>query len=323
MNIGDVKINGRVFLAPMAGVTDFAFRAVCRELGASLTYTEMISSRALVYQDKKTCRLLDTDGRDFPLAVQIFGSDAEIMAEAARKAVSLSNAALLDINMGCPTPKIVSNGDGCALMRDTKLSEKIIRAVVSAVSIPVTVKIRKGWDESHINAVEFSKTAEAAGAAAICVHGRTRTRMYSGRADWDIIGQAVSAVKIPVVANGDIKSAEDCVKILEHTGAAAAMIGRAALGNPWIFSEANAAISGISPPAPPSLEVRLDTAARQIGLSAGRKGEKLAMLEARRHLAWYLKGIRNAGCYKDRVSHLSSLDEMYTLIDEIKSNRED
>lgn len=303
----------------MAGVTDFAFRTICRDAGAGLTYTEMISSRALVYQDKKTNNLLYTDGNENPFAVQIFGNDPDVMAEAARIAAELTKASLLDINMGCPTPKITTNGDGCALMRDIRLAEKIILAVVKAINIPVTVKFRKGWDSGSVNAVPFAKAAEAAGASALCIHGRTKTAMYSGRADRDIITRVVDAVNIPVIANGDIIDAEDCKKMLTRTGAAAAMVGRAAFGNPWIFTQANSILAEKEPQPLPGLSVRLETAERQIRLAAEHKGEHTAILEARRHMSWYLKGIRHAGYYKERVSRLSSLIELQALITEVKS----
>ncbi|MEG2570151.1 MAG: tRNA dihydrouridine synthase DusB [Clostridia bacterium] len=317
MNIGNINIETPVLLAPMAGVTDIAFRRICRDAGAGLTYTEMVSARALLYQDRKSNELMRLDDGESPSAVQIFGCDPEIMAQAAAIVSERVSPDIIDINMGCPTPKIVSNGDGCALMRDLPLAERIISSVVRAVSVPVTVKFRKGWDNGCVNAVEFATMAEASGAACLCVHGRTRAAMYSGRADWDIIRDVVHAVKIPVIANGDIFSADDCVRAFKYTGAAAVMIGRAAFGNPWLFGQCSAALRGEAVPALPPLRDRLETAYLQIRTAAEYKGEHIAMLEARKHLAWYLRGVRGANYYKDKVCHLSSMEELSRLVREI------
>ena len=302
----------------MAGVTDLAFRTVCRGAGAVITYTEMVSSRALVYQDKKTQRLLETRPDEHPCGVQIFGSDPAIMAQAAQLALERTGADFIDINMGCPTPKITSNGDGCALMRDPNRAAQIIRAVSDAVAVPVTVKFRKGWDGGSVNAVDFARMAEQSGAQGICLHGRTRVQMYSGRADWDIIREVVQNVGIPVLANGDVFSAADCVKILKYTGAAGVMIGRAAFGNPWIFSQARAAIEGKPIPPIPPLRERLETALYQTQLNAQQKGEHIAALEARKHYAWYLRGVRNANYYKNKVSQLSTMEEIVRLTRELQ-----
>lgn len=317
MKIGNVEINPPVFLAPMAGVTDIAFRRVCREAGAGLCTTEMVSSRALLYQDKKSSQLMQLDEDESPSCVQLFGNDPGAMTEAATIVVQRVKPSLLDINMGCPTPKIVNNGDGSALMRDPDRASDIIRRVSDAVPIPVTVKFRKGWDSGSVNAVEFARMAEASGAAAVCVHGRTRTAMYSGRADWDIIRDVVRAVSIPVIANGDIFSAEDVRRAFSYTGADAVMIGRGAFGNPWVFTQARALLNGEEIPALPPLSVRLHTAQEQIEYAAKYKGERVAVLEARRHLAWYLRGVRGANYYKEKICHLTTLPEMSRLLREI------
>ena len=242
MQIGSVTLAGRLALAPMAGVTDRAFRQICREHGAALTVTEMVSTKALCYQDRKTPRLLALGEDEHPAAAQVFGHEPETMAEGAKIARAVSGCDIIDINMGCPAPKIVNNGDGSALMRDPALAARVIEAVVKAVDVPVTVKFRKGWDEKSVNCVEFARMAEAAGAAAITIHGRTRAQQYSGKADWDAIRAVKQAVSIPVFANGDVAEPADAVRILEYTGADAVMIGRGALGDPWIFERANALI---------------------------------------------------------------------------------
>ena len=319
MQIGCVTLAGRLALAPMAGVTDRAFRQICREHGAALTVTEMVSTKALCYQDKKTPRLLELAENEQPAAAQIFGHEPETMAEGAKIARAVSGCAVIDINMGCPAPKIVNNGDGSALMRDPALAARVIEAVVRAVDVPVTVKFRKGWDEKSVNCIEFARMAEAAGAAAITVHGRTRAQQYSGKADWDIIKAVKQTVSIPVIANGDVAEPEDAVRILEYTGADMAMIGRGALGDPWIFERANTLLeTGVCPPLPPFSE-RMDTAVRQIELAAAQKGEHVAMLEARRHVNCYLKYERGLKAFKTRICALERMEQLYALAEELKS----
>lgn len=304
-------------LAPMAGVTDLAFRTICAELGAAVTVTEMVSSRALIYQDKKSRSLLHKT----PIGIcgaQIFGNDPSVMADGAALALEASGADFIDINMGCPMPKIANNGDGSALMKDPEKAARIIEAVVRAVPVPVTVKMRKGWDKGSCNAPELAVMLEQAGAAAIAVHGRTKTMLYSGVADWDCIHAVKEAVKIPVIANGDIFTAEDAARCKARTGADMLMLGRTTFGDPWVFEQAQAALRGEAVPETPPLCDRVDTALRQFRLAAQDKGEHIACLEARKHFAWYLRGVAHSGYYKEKISAISTMDEIERIADGIK-----
>lgn len=303
----------------MAGVTDLAFRTICRELGAGYTVTEMVSAKALCYQDKKSLPLLKLGEGEHPAAAQLFGSDEGCMQEAAAIAGEVSGADILDINMGCPVPKVANSGDGSGLMRTPDKAVRVAEAVVrGAGGRPVTVKMRLGWDKGCINCVELARAMEQAGVAAVAVHGRTKSQMYAGRANWDYIKEVKEAVTIPVIANGDIFSAEDAVHILKYTGADLAMVGRGCFGNPWLFQQAKAALEGREVPPLPPLAQRCDTAVRQFELSAAHKGEHIACLEARKHYAWYLKGVPYAGYWKEQICQVSTLEEIHRITEGIK-----
>lgn len=302
----------------MAGVTDAAFRHICFSHGAAMTTTEMVSSRGLVYNDAKTRELLYIPEADHPTSAQIFGSDAAIMGEAAAMAMEISRADILDINMGCPVGKIVKSGDGSALMKDPDKAFRIIEACVKTAGAPVTVKFRKGFDGGSVNAVEFGQMCEAAGAAAIAVHGRTRVQMYAGVADWDIIRDVKAAVSIPVIANGDVFSGADAVRLLKRTGADMVMVGRGAFGDPWIFERINAAAAGLPETELPPLSARIDEAVRQFELACRWKDPHIACLEARKQLCWYLRGVPHAGPVKREIVKINTLDDIRRIARLIK-----
>lgn len=319
MQIGTVEFEGNLFLAPMAGVTDKAFREICREHGASMTVTEMVSTRALCYQDKKTPKLLGLAHNEVPAMVQIFGHEPQYMAEGAKIVREMTGCDIIDINMGCPAPKIAGNGDGSALMKDAMNAAEIVSAVKRAVDVPVTVKIRKGWDEQSVNCVPFAKRMEEAGADAIAMHGRTRSQQYSGKADWDAIAAVKQAVSVPVIANGDVFAPEDAQAIFAHTGADGVMIGRGAMGNPWVFERTKSLLLTGEMTKLPPLETRLDVALHQVQLTIADKGEHIAMLEARRQVNYYLKNDAALKEFKAEICKITTLVELQEIIAEIKA----
>ncbi len=319
MKIGDIEVSLPLALGPMAGVTDWAFRTVCARLGAGLTVTEMVSSRALVYKDKKSAALLKKNEGSV-CGAQIFGNDPQIMAQGAVLALEISGCDFIDINMGCPMPKIANSGDGCGLMRTPELAGEIVKAVCDAVDVPVTVKCRLGWDKGNINVLDFSKRMEDCGAAMLTVHGRTRSMLYTGVADWDTITKVKRQLSIPVIANGDIVDADSAMKCLKRTGADGIMIGRATFGDPWIFAQTAAAMEGSPIPQRPPLKERMEVALEQFRLAMADKGEHIACLEARKHLAWYLRGVSHSSYYKAQISGISSQEEVYRIVDGIQKD---
>lgn len=312
MKIGSFETDGYAALAPMAGVADRSFRRLCREFGAAYTVSELISSKAVSLNDKKSLGMMNMTENERPVGLQLFGSDPQTMAEAAVKGMQFCPD-FIDINMGCPAPKVAGNGGGAALMKDPKLAESIVKSVVDAVKIPVTVKIRSGWDENSINAVEIAKRSENAGAEIITVHGRTRQQMYAPSVNLDIIKKVKNAVSIPVVGNGDIETAKDAANMYEYTGCDFVMVGRGAMGAPWIFRQINAWMyEGITVPEPP-LSERMRVLIRQAQMTVEDKGEHNAMREMRKHAAWYMKGIKGAAAYRRECGQLSSLEQLYEL----------
>lgn len=319
MRIGNLTVENPLFLGPMAGVTDWAFRTVCAELGANVTVTEMVSSRALVYKDQKSAALLKKNAGSL-CGAQIFGNDPAIMAEAAALALEISGCDFVDINMGCPMPKIANSGDGCGLMRTPEIAEKIVSSVKNAVKVPVTVKCRLGWDKGSVNVLDFTKRMEDSGADMLTVHGRTRSMLYSGVADWDLIARVKKQCGIPVIANGDIVDPESAIRCKKWTGADGLMIGRATFGNPWVFSQVAAALAGDPIPERPALAKRVDVAVRQFELALEDKGEHIACLEARKHFAWYLRGVSHSSSYKAQISAISTMEDVERIAKDICRN---
>lgn len=314
MKLGNLEIEGKAALAPMAGVTDAAYRQICMDLGAAYTVTEMVSAKAVEYGDKKTFALADLSRDRRPVFLQLFGQEPETFALAAERLLPLRPDGF-DINMGCPVPKVAGNGAGAALMRDPKKCGEIVAAIKSKVDIPVTVKLRAGWDTTHQNAVETAKYCEAAGAAAICVHGRTREQFYEGKADWEIIRRVKEAVAVPVIGNGDVTGAQSACLLLEQTGCDLVMVGRGALGNPWIFRQINAYLTDSCRILPgPGIAERIVTIRRHIGLLCDLKGEERGMREARKHVGWYVRGLRGAAELRRRAGQLSTLNDLDMLL---------
>ena len=316
MRIGNFETPGNVFLAPMAGVTDLPFRLICKQFEASLLYTEMINAKAVCYEDKNTFDMLLVEDEEKPVAVQIFGSEPGFMAEAARTLTELNRFEIIDINMGCPAPKVVKAGDGSALMKDPKLAFEIVNKVKAATKLPVTVKFRKGWDEQSINALEFGKLMQEAGADAVTLHGRTREQYYSGTADWEIIKELKEKLSIPVIANGDITSFEAAERILDITKADALMIGRGAQGNPFIFKEVNDYMESAILPKEISPKLKIDTAIRHYKLALKYKTQHKAVTEMRKHLGWYLKGLKNSARIKDHINKMYEPSDVINALTE-------
>jgi tRNA-dihydrouridine synthase B len=321
MRIGSFETKNPIFLAPMAGVTDLAFRAICAEAGCGLTYTEMVSAKGLFFNMTQTKELLQTHPSEQPCAVQIFGSDPELMADMAVRIQDMyrGQIGIMDINMGCPTPKIVKNGDGCALMRDMPLAGRILKAVARALDIPVTVKIRLGWDKDTINHLAFARMAQDCGVGALELHARTREQLYSGKADWDAIRRTKEAISIPVIGNGDVFCAQDALAMMEQTGCDGVMIARGAQGNPWIFSQTLDLLAGKTP-SEPTHDERIGTAARHARLAVETRGEKTAVPEMRKHLCWYLKGWHGAAGLKRRINAAATLAEMLEILEDAKQS---
>lgn len=309
LQIGNVTLDNPIILAPMAGVSDLPFRLLCREMGAALVCMEMVSAKAIYYNNKNTDSLMEIHPDEVPASLQLFGSDPQILAEMAKR-IEERPFSILDLNMGCPVPKVVNNGEGSALMKAPKLVEQILTALVKAIDKPVTVKIRKGFDDDHVNAVEIAKIAEACGVAAVAVHGRTRAQYYSGLADWDIIAQVKDAVKIPVIGNGDVDSPEKAKAIMDQTGCDGVMIGRAAEGNPWIFREVVSYLTDGTIPVRPTNREKRELILRHAALQLEYKGEYTGVREMRKHLSWYTVGMPHSAHFRQTINTMEKMDEL-------------
>ena len=316
LKIGNVTLDNNVILAPMAGVSDLPFRLLCRELGAGLVCMEMVSAKAIYYNNKNTDSLMEIHPEEKPVSLQLFGSDPQIISEMAKR-IEERPFSILDINMGCPVPKVVNNGEGSALMKNPKLVEAILSSLVKAVNKPVTVKIRKGFDETHANAVEIAKIAESCGVAAVAVHGRTREQYYSGKADWEMIARVKEAVSIPVIGNGDVDSPRAAKALLEQTGCDGVMIGRAAQGNPWIFREVVSYLNTGEIPAPPTNAEKRELILRHAALQLQYKGEYTGVREMRKHLSWYTVGMPNSARFRQAINSMESMDELVESVETI------
>ncbi|MBR1930947.1 MAG: tRNA dihydrouridine synthase DusB [Lachnospiraceae bacterium] len=316
LTIGGVTLDNQVILAPMAGVSDLPFRLLCREMGAGLVCMEMVSAKAIYYNNKNTDSLMEIHPHETPVSLQLFGSDPQIISEMAQR-IEERPFTFLDINMGCPVPKVVNNGEGSALMKNPKLVEEILTCLVKAIRKPVTVKIRKGFDETSVNAVEIAKIAESCGVAAVAVHGRTREQYYSGEADWDIIAKVKEAVKIPVLGNGDVDSALKARELLNHTGCDGVMIGRAAQGNPWIFRDVKSYLENGTLPPPPTNQEKKELILRHAALQLQYKGEYTGVREMRKHLAWYSAGMPHSNRFRSRINAMETMDELVESVEEM------
>ncbi|MCR2045645.1 tRNA dihydrouridine synthase DusB [Anaerosalibacter massiliensis] len=323
MKIGNIPLKNNIFLAPMAGITDLPFRLICKDMGAGLVYTEMVSAKGLYYNDMKTKSITDIDNKERPVAIQIFGSDADIMANVIEEKINTrEDIDIIDINMGCPAPKIVKNGDGSALLKSPLKVEEIIRKTVKVSKKPITVKIRKGWDSLNTNAVEIAKIAEKEGAEAITVHGRTRDMFYSGKADWDVIKNVKENVSIPVIGNGDIFKPEDGIKMLEYTNCDGIMIGRGARGNPWIFKNILEIIEGKEMRCP-TVEEKTKKSIEHLNLLCNIKGEYIGVKEMRKHIHWYVKGMPNSSQIRNQINTIETKNEMVEALLDYLANLEE